>query len=82
MLDLLKVSPPEHLDGSSFSADFSGDSSDSRQLLGETDYPLRFGWAPLRSLRTATTKLIDAPRPEYYDLQADPKELKNIFDAA
>jgi arylsulfatase A-like enzyme len=50
-----------------------------RDLFGETDYPLRWGWAPLRALRTEHTKLIEAPRPELYDLQADPKELKNLY---
>jgi Tfp pilus assembly protein PilF len=51
----------------------------NRTLFGETDYPLRWGWAPLRALRTENTKLIEAPRPELYDLQADPKELKNLY---
>ena len=50
-----------------------------RSLFGETDYPLRWGWAPLRALRAENTKLIEAPRPELYDLQADPKELKNLY---
>jgi len=50
-----------------------------RALFGETDYPLRWGWAPLRALRTENAKLIEAPRPELYDLQADPKELKNLY---
>ncbi len=52
-----------------------------RALFGETDYPLRWGWAPLRALRTDNSKLIEAPRPELYDLQADPKELKNLYAA-
>jgi choline-sulfatase len=56
----------------------------NRALFGETDYPLRWGWAPLRALRADNTKLIEAPRPELYDLRADPKELKNLYapDAA
>jgi len=54
-------------------------SSSDRALFGETDYPLRWGWAPLRALRADNTKLIEAPRPELYDLQADPKELKNLY---
>jgi len=41
----------------------------NRALFGETDYPLRWGWAPLRALRADNTKLIEAPRPELYDLQ-------------
>ncbi|MBZ5615810.1 MAG: sulfatase-like hydrolase/transferase [Acidobacteriia bacterium] len=51
----------------------------NRVLFGETDYPLRWGWAPLRALRDGGTKWIEAPRPELYDLQADPKELKNLY---
>ena len=51
----------------------------NRALFGETDYPLRWGWASLRALRTDNTKLIEAPRPELYDLQGDPKELKNLY---
>ncbi len=53
----------------------------ARVLFGETDYPLRWGWASLRALRADNTKLIEAPRPELYDLQTDPKELKNLYAA-
>jgi arylsulfatase A-like enzyme/Tfp pilus assembly protein PilF len=53
----------------------------NRALFGETDYPLRWGWASLRALRTDIAKWIEAPRPELYDLQADPKELKNLYTA-
>ncbi len=56
-------------------------SEENRELFGETDYPLRWGWAPLRALRTENAKLIEAPRPELYDLQADPKETKNLYAA-
>jgi arylsulfatase A-like enzyme/Flp pilus assembly protein TadD len=56
--------------------------SSDRALFGETDYPLRWGWAPLRALRTDNTKWIEAPRPELYDLQADPTELKNLYAPA
>ena len=54
----------------------------NRALFGETDYPLRWGWAPLQALRAADTKFIEAPRPELYDLQADPKELNNLYAPA
>ncbi len=66
---------------SSGSSPSSSPSSLNRELFGETDYPLRWGWAPLRALRTANSKLIDAPRPELYDLQSDPKEGKNVYAA-
>jgi choline-sulfatase len=54
-------------------------SPSGRALFGETDYPLRWGWAPLRALRVENTKWIEAPQPEVYDLQADPKEMKNLY---
>lgn len=38
-----------------------------------------FGWAPLRSLRAGDYKFIEAPRPELYNLRADPRELVNLF---
>jgi arylsulfatase A-like enzyme len=51
----------------------------ARSVFGETDYPLRWGWAPLRALRANNLKLIEAPRPEFYNLQSDPAELKNLY---
>jgi len=36
-------------------------------------------WAPLRALRDGRYKLIDAPRPELYDLATDPGESHNLF---
>jgi predicted Zn-dependent protease len=50
-----------------------------RVAVGETDYPARFGWAPLRSVRTQDFMLIEAPRPELYELQKDPSESKNQY---
>src|SRR6266536_1571645 len=43
-LALTGVSAPEGLDGTSLSPYFSGETTD-RVAIGETDYPLRFGWA-------------------------------------
>ncbi len=78
-LDLLHVPAPERLDGESLKPYFGGAESASRTAFGETDYPLRFGWAPLRSVRTDGFKFIEAPKPELYDLQKDPGELKNEY---
>jgi tetratricopeptide (TPR) repeat protein len=36
-------------------------------------------WAPLRALRDGRYKLIDAPRPELYDLETDPAESHNLY---
>ncbi len=40
---------------------------------------LQFGWSPLRSLRTSRYKLIEAPRPELYDLSVDKDETTNVI---
>lgn len=39
------------------------------------------GWAELRGIRTSHWKYIRAPKPELYDLAADPSETKNVIDS-
>lgn len=41
-----------------------------------------FGMAPLQGIRQHGTKYIRAPRPELYDLHADPRELANRYTDA
>jgi hypothetical protein len=71
-------------------------SSDGRNLLpliagaaGDPDRPayaesydqhVLLGWSPLRAVRTSRWKLVEAPRPELYDLEHDPGELRNRVD--
>jgi arylsulfatase A-like enzyme len=52
------------------------------EVFAESTYPLRFGWSPLRALRGGRYKLIDAPRPELYDLERDPYEQRNLYEEA
>jgi len=68
-------------DGESLQAYSSGKNESERPVVGETDYPLRFGWAPLRSLRNDGYKFIEAPRPELYDLRHDAAESTNQYEA-
>ena len=79
VLDLLAVTPPTQLDGASLKPYFASANSAQRTAFAETDYPLRFGWAPLRSVRTPEFKFIEAPRPELYSLQSDPGEVTNLY---
>lgn len=79
VLDLLHLPEPVRLDGGSLRPYFGGSSNVDRRAIGETEYPLHFGWAPLRSVRAEGFKLIEAPRPELYDLGPDPGEQKNIY---
>jgi len=80
VLDLLGVpSPP--VDGISLVGLMSGRERDlNLHAYSESLYPQRFGWSPLRALHEGRFKLIDAPRPELYDLQDDSVEEKNIYD--
>jgi arylsulfatase A-like enzyme len=69
------------LDGVSLLGFFArGDIDPQLEVYAESLYPQRFGWAPLRSLRADRYKVIEAPRPELYDLDTDPAEQRNIFE--
>jgi choline-sulfatase len=48
----------------------------SESMLSE----LGFGMAPLFSVRRGGYTFIRAPKPELYDLKADPNETKNLYD--
>jgi arylsulfatase A-like enzyme/tetratricopeptide (TPR) repeat protein len=83
VLDLLQVPAPDGLAGMTLAPLLAG----ARELpkpvegYGEAMYPLHhYGWSELIASRSDRYKLIDAPRPELYDLERDPKELKNIFE--
>jgi arylsulfatase A-like enzyme/Flp pilus assembly protein TadD len=39
-----------------------------------------YGWSPLEAVRNDAWKLIQAPRPELYDLKRDPMEAQNVID--
>jgi choline-sulfatase len=80
VLDLLSISPPAAFGKRSLSSYFTGTKESDRVVFGETDYPLSFGWAPLRAVREGGFKFIEAPRPELYDLVKDPAELKNEYE--
>lgn len=80
VLDLLRV-PAPLLDGSSLVALLQGQPAPVElDAYAESQYPLRFGWSPLRALRAGRYKLVEAPRPELYDLERDPFEERNIHE--
>lgn len=79
LLELAGAPAAQKRDGESLEPYFAGKSEGGRPAFGETDYPLRFGWAPLRSVRSDGFKFIEAPRPELYDLQLDAAESSNQY---
>jgi arylsulfatase A-like enzyme/Flp pilus assembly protein TadD len=59
----------------------AAETMDVRSLYAESFAPLLdFGWSPLRTIRRGNWKYIAAPRPELYDLAADPGETRNLID--
>jgi choline-sulfatase len=80
LLELAGAPAAEKRDGESLQPYFSGKNEAGRPAFGETDYPLRFGWAALRSVRSDGFKFIEAPRPELYDLQRDAAESSNQYE--
>ena len=82
LLDLLGLRAlPNAVAGSSLVPLMTGDRSElNLDGYAEAMYPLHhYGWSALRALRAGRFKLIDAPRPELYDLEQDPGETQNLF---
>ena len=63
-------------------ANLLGPADASRPLYAETLAPrFDFGWSELRAVRSGRHKLIRAPRPELYDVESDPGEMRNLAAA-
>jgi arylsulfatase A-like enzyme/Tfp pilus assembly protein PilF len=78
LLDYAAVPERTNLDGRSLRPAIEGHPMGDAATYAESLYAqLELGWAPLHAWRTATTKFIDAPRAELYDLEHDPTESAN-----
>ena len=78
VLDLLNIESTGPFDGVSMLTQTPG--TDRAAYMETLASYLDDGWSPLYGLRRHDDKYILAPRREYYDLTADPKELNNLFD--
>jgi arylsulfatase A-like enzyme/Tfp pilus assembly protein PilF len=82
VLDLLGLPALGEIDGRSLVPSFRRGTLPATDYEMETFYPrFAFGWAPLRGLVRGPWKWIDAPRPELYDVAADPGERADLFRA-
>jgi arylsulfatase A-like enzyme/Flp pilus assembly protein TadD len=82
LIELLDLDGAGVFQGRSLLADMQGlpNPLAERGVYAESFYALdHYGWAPLRSLRTAEHKYIEAPDPELYALLEDPAELANVL---
>jgi choline-sulfatase len=80
LLDYARLPLRPGLDGRSLRPAMEGRDMEDAPAYAESLYAeLELGWAPIHAWRTAAFKLIDVPRPELYDLKADPAEAANLF---
>jgi arylsulfatase A-like enzyme/Tfp pilus assembly protein PilF len=80
ILDAVGVNAPEPVHGQSLLPIVAGEDLElDRGVYSESLYPLlHYGWAPLRAIRADHRKLISAPRPEVFDIVADPREERDL----
>ena len=82
LLELLAQPLPDRIDGRSVVPLMTGAVRDlGLDAYSEAFYPrFHFGWSELLALHSGGVKYIAAPRPEVYDLVADPGESRNLFE--
>ena len=81
-LQLAGLQPAQGLDGTSLLPVATAAFDPARAAYSESLYPLlHYGWAPLRALRSAGRKYIEAPLPELYELAEDAGETRNVVRA-
>jgi choline-sulfatase len=79
LLGLAEATPA--VSGRSLARALTGSVLTDEPTFAESLTPLiHYGWSDLRALRDGRWKYILAPRPELYDLDRDPGELKNLAD--
>ncbi len=78
VLQIANVATPPKIAGHSLLGLIQRHDSEASEAYSETYYPAQFGWSPLKAVRQAGTKYIEAPKPELYDLRRDPGELRNL----
>ena len=75
----LAARPPSS--GRSFAPALRGGAVSDEPSFAESLVPLlHYGWSDLRAVRDGRWKYILAPRPELYDLDRDPGELRNLVE--
>src|SRR6266496_894885 len=80
VLQALKIEVPAQVQGRSLLPLLTAKKEDSISVYAETFLPrLHFNWSELRSVETEKYQFIEAPKPELYDLAADPGETRNLY---
>jgi len=77
ILDAAGVRSPVPMRGVSLLRDRSPHSVYAESLFAR----IHLGWSELRSIVSGSSQMIDAPKPELYDVARDPRETRNIAAA-
>ncbi|MGH2570958.1 MAG: sulfatase-like hydrolase/transferase [bacterium] len=81
ILDLLGLPPIAEAQGKTLLPRIRGERDDDRWAYSETRLPAdEYGWSMLSGARTSGWAWVRAPRPELYDLAADPAESTSVHD--
>ncbi len=81
LLELSEVPVPAGINGRSLAPALRGQTLPDEPAYLESQMAMRhLGWSPVYGLRDANWKYIQAPRPEMYDLTADPQERHNKYE--
>ncbi len=82
ILHILGAEPPEGVQGASLLSLILGKDGESDiSAYSETYWPrYHYGWSELKTLHKGQYKFIDAPKPELYDILADPGEINNLIN--
>jgi arylsulfatase A-like enzyme len=85
LLEIAALPIPSQMQGQSLLriAKAGGGSSGDQPVYSRADLPQRgFGWSPLESWRAGKYLYIRAPKPELYDLAADPGAAHNLAQSS
>ena len=75
----LAATAADQVDGASLVPSLASQRAGDRTVYSETLYPrLHFGWSDLASAVDGRYHYVRAPKPELYDLAADPRERDNL----
>lgn len=79
ILDLVGIPAPSTVNGASLIPILQGKEKKERFAYGESLYShLHYGWASLQGVTSSKYKYIQAPRPEFYNLEKDFSESQNV----
>jgi arylsulfatase A-like enzyme/Tfp pilus assembly protein PilF len=83
LLEIAAIPVPSQMQGQSLLRIAKSSGSTDQPVYSRSDLPQRgFGWSPLESWRAGKYLYIRAPKPELYDLTADPGATRNLAQSS